>query len=130
MNDYIVAVDFDGTLVENRFPEIGPLFPDAAEALRFFRKEGIKIIIWTCNANTDRIRDFLIKNDVPFDWINENDPTLSKRYRNDSRKVGADMYIDDRQVGGLPSWWFIQRLVTINKIIKAVEIREGSNKVN
>ena len=91
---YIYAFDFDGTLVENRYPEIGELKPDKVENLRFLWQDHSNIIIiWTCRHGDqiNQMRAFLLKNKIPFDFINEN-PIFDAG----SRKVFAHEYWDDR----------------------------------
>lgn len=106
MKDFIVAVDFDGTIVKDRYPDIGDPIPGAEEALNLFKYNGIKIIIWTCRTGeqADQAKKYLIDNKIPFDYFNENAPERIKKYGNDSRKISADVYIDDRNVGWLEQW--------------------------
>lgn len=97
----IYAIDFDGTICENRWPEIGPVIPEAAAAIRELHRMGHTIIIWTCRQG-DKLAealDWLRANDIPFDYANENDPERVSMYDNDSRKIGADVYIDDKNAG-------------------------------
>ena len=92
-----IAVDMDGTIVENRWPEIGPLIPRAKEIINRFVDGGGRVIIWTCregktqDAAEQALKDYGVK----FHTINENLPELIEAYGNDCRKVGAQMYIDD-----------------------------------
>lgn len=105
----IIAVDFDGTLVEHEYPDIGPIKPGAAEALRSFKKAGHKILIWTCRqgAEEQNVRLFLLQNNIPFDSIN----TPVPGYDLATRKVYADLYIDDKGLRFEDNWEEIRRLV-------------------
>lgn len=97
----ILAVDFDGTLVDDRFPEIGPIKWDVWEAVESYRLLGYKIILWTCRDG-DRLKDavkFCADNGMVFDAVNRNTPEVIKLYNNDTRKVYADIYVDDKGVG-------------------------------
>lgn len=103
----ILAVDFDGTLVSNKFPEIGE--PDwvISGAVKAYQKKGWKLILWTCR--TDKMLqdavDFCKRVlNIEFDAVNQNLPEVQKFYGGDTRKVFANMYLDDRSavlfVGG------------------------------
>lgn len=101
----IIAIDFDGTIVENKFPNIGALKPHAKVAINYLHDSlGAKIIIWTSRTlrpDLNAATDFLKKNGIRYDAINVNYfipfPNHPKLY--------ADIYIDDRQAGGLPDDW-------------------------
>jgi hypothetical protein len=115
----IIAVDFDGTIVEHKFPHIGQLQPGAKRVLNKWHDEGIQVIIWTCrnqvapewgpNADLSAVRKFLENNDIKFATINEQAPGIG--FRMHSPKVYADMYIDDRNLGGFPGWTFVEKAV-------------------
>lgn len=94
----ILAVDFDGTLVENKFPEIGEVNPMIWKAVSAYQAAGWKIILWSCRTETmlqDAV-DFCAERGLTFDAVNENLPEVQKYYGGDTRKVFANMYIDDR----------------------------------
>jgi hydroxymethylpyrimidine pyrophosphatase-like HAD family hydrolase len=97
----IFAIDFDGTIVRDRYPDIGEPILDAIITIKEIKNLGHKIIIWSCRVEPQltEMRDFLILNNIPFDYINENCPTKIAYYNNDTRKIGADFYIDDKMVG-------------------------------
>jgi dUTP pyrophosphatase len=102
----LIAIDFDGTIVEDHYPNIGPLRKNAAKVINRLQEEGHQIIIWTCRTNTEDIHRFLRVNRIDFDRINENCPYRINYYKGtDPRKLGADMYIDDKQLGGIPEDW-------------------------
>lgn len=106
----IIAVDFDGTVVTHRYPKIGELKPGAKEALVAFHDAGHKIIIWTCrNGQHEReVREFLMTNEIPFDTINN--PIMGADMG--TRKVFADMYIDDKGVRFEDNWADIKLRIT------------------
>ena len=98
-----VAVDFDGTIVEDRWPEIGELIPGAVITLHRLHNEGHRVILWTCrcgNRLTEAV-NFMLRNGLPFDRINENLDEAIMAYGGNSRKVSADMYIDDKNSDGV-----------------------------
>ncbi len=106
----IIAVDFDGTIVAHKYPKIGGLKPGAKEALQAFRAAGHKIIIWTCRAGQEEkdVRAFLQAHDIPFDTVNN--PIMGADLG--TRKVYADLYIDDKGVQFDENWDEIQRVIT------------------
>ena len=99
----IFAIDFDGTIAKNGWPNIheAELIPEAQEAIQLLHDAGHIIIIWSCREGKDKQNaiDYLCNHDVPFDYFNENPPGLIQEYNNDSRKIGADYYIDDKNFG-------------------------------
>lgn len=100
----VIAVDFDGTLCENKYPEIGDVLPiheRVHELIRVKHKNGAIIILWTCRCGKelDAAVNFCKKHDIPIDYVNENDPERVRLYGSDSRKVSADVYIDDKALG-------------------------------
>lgn len=97
----IFAIDFDGTIVVDRYPNIGEPIPEAIDTIREIKRLGQKIVIWSCRVEPQfsEMRDFLILNDILFDYINENCPTKISYYNNDTRKIGADYYVDDKIIG-------------------------------
>lgn len=108
----ILAIDFDGTIVDHEFPKIGKLKTGAKEAINSLHNLGHKIIIWTCRNHTEKdlnqdstirgVQNFLEREGVKYDVVNENHPDLD--FHLESRKVYADIYIDDRNLGGFPGW--------------------------
>ena len=94
----IIAVDFDGTIVKNRWPDIGPFRFMARLVLRWLQRRGHTLILWTCREGETlgRAKVFLWSHGVCFDLWNQNSPERCKEYGGDSRKVSADLYIDDR----------------------------------
>jgi hypothetical protein len=101
MNDYkIYAVDFDGTLAENKWPEIGePIQPVIDFCIRK-REEGHKLILWTCRTGeqTEKAVKWCNDRGLFFDAVNENLPDEIIKYNNDPRKIGADYFIDDKNL--------------------------------
>lgn len=94
----IVAVDFDLTIVNSTYPTIHSLKDGARESLIKLKQAGCYLIIWTCRYGepcTDAI-NYLIENNVPFDRVNDNLPILCEAFNNNTRKIAADFYIDDK----------------------------------
>lgn len=96
----IIAVDFDGTLCVNAWPEIGRPRSEVIDHVRSARANGAKLILWT-NREGERLQEALswcADHQLDFDAVNENLPEMVRRFGGDSRKVYADVYIDDRAV--------------------------------
>lgn len=100
----VIAVDFDGTLCKQAWPEIG----EANEALILHLKkrkaEGARLILWT-NREGDLLEEaveWCRERGLEFDTVNANLPELIELYKNDCRKINADIYIDDKAVNPIP----------------------------
>ena len=108
----IIAVDFDGTIVEHRFPAIGRIHPFAFETLRALQSKGHQIILWTHRSGKElgEAVEFCLLNGVEFYAVNKNYPE-EEWDEQSSRKILADVYIDDRNLGGLPSWGRIFQMI-------------------
>ena len=100
----ILAIDCDGTIVEDAFPKVGKLKKDAKKYINKLYAEGKYIILWTCRAkhHETTIKNFLLSKGVKFHLINKNYPALGFET---SPKIYADIYIDDRGLGSVPGDW-------------------------
>ena len=103
----VIAVDFDGTIVEHKYPKIGEEIPFATETLRMLIKEKHKLILWSVREGQllqDAI-DWCRERGVDFYAVNKDYPEEKVEYNNHfSRKIKADMFIGDLNVVGLPEW--------------------------
>jgi hypothetical protein len=110
----IIAIDFDGTIVRGQFPAIDGLTPDARQYINRMRADGHYIIINTCRSGQQAIDavNYLLYAGILFDRFNDNEPTSVAKYNSNSRKVYAHVYVDDKQVGGLPPWSEIYKYIT------------------
>lgn len=96
----IYAVDFDGTLCENAWPDIGKPNHSLINALKKAREKGDKVILWTCRT-TDRLEEAIAwckEQGLEFDTVNENLPEIIGQFGTESRKVFADVYVDDKAI--------------------------------
>lgn len=102
----IIAIDFDGTLHMGKFPAIGIPVPGAIDMMRQLKADGHYLIINTARNGDDLLNaiNWLLEQDIPFSRVNDNEPGNVAKYGSNSRKIYAHCYIDDRQVGGLPTW--------------------------
>lgn len=99
MIDYkIIAVDFDGTLCENKWPDIGKPNTKLIEHLINEKNNGAKLILWTCRNGDDltKAHEWCNEHGLYFDAINKNLSNSIETMGGDTRKVFADEYIDDR----------------------------------
>lgn len=99
-SNLIIAVDFDGTLCEDKFPEIGAEYGQLIIVLKSMKDNGHKLILWTCRAG-EQLQDALDwcrVRGLEFDAVNENLPEQIAKYGGDTRKIFADVYIDDKSV--------------------------------
>lgn len=97
----IIAVDFDGTLVEDSYPEIGEPIKPIWGALKDEQRNGSKIILWTCRngkALEEAVKFCTEVMGFHFDAINENLDEVKILYGGDTRKVFADEYWDDKSI--------------------------------
>jgi len=113
MKKLIIAVDFDGTLHTGEWPSIGEPMPFAIDSMNRLKADGHYLIIWSCREGREQTAmvNWLLDRGIPFDRVNDHHPDNIVKYGGDARKVCADVYIDDRQLGGLPDWDDIYKLV-------------------
>ena len=114
----IIAVDFDGTIVEHRYPARGKERPFATDTLKKLIKDGHRLILWTVREGRllDEAVAFCRERGVEFYAVNRDYPEEEKEHnKHYSRKLKADVWIDDRNVGGLPDWGIIYEMITHRK---------------
>ena len=110
-----IAVDFDGTIVEHRYPEIGKERPFATATLRKLIEDGHRLILWSVREGEllEQAVEWCKKRGVVFYAVNrdfeEDTPERNTSY---SRKLKVQMFIDDRHVGGLPDWAAIYQIIS------------------
>lgn len=108
-----ISVDFDGTIVKEAYPEIGELIPNAKEVITRLYMNGNDIIINTCRSGVfeGEAELFLMKNEIPFNYINNNLPEKIERYGRDCRKISADLYIDNKNLLHESDWLEIEKIL-------------------
>ena len=96
----IIAVDFDGTLCVESYPEIGAPNLKLIRMLRKKQELGDKLILWTCRAGDklDEAVEWCRMQGLYFDAVNDNLPEMVEMWGNNSRKITADIYIDDKSM--------------------------------
>ncbi|WP_397363593.1 BT0820 family HAD-type phosphatase [Olleya sp. R77988] len=109
----IIAVDFDGTIVEDAYPGIGDPRLFAFETLKRLQTDGHRLILWTYRhgKKLDEAVTFCKENGINFYAVNQSFP--EETFNNDvSRKIHADLFIDDRNIGGILGWGEIYQMLT------------------
>ena len=110
----VIAVDFDGTIVEHRYPEIGNAIPFATETLKMLIADHHKLILWSVREGKllDEAVEWCRERGVEFYAVNRDYPEERKdANQHFSRKLKADLFIDDRNLGGLPDWGTIYMMI-------------------
>lgn len=114
----VIAVDFDGTIVEHAYPAIGKPIPFAIDVLKRLQTEcHHQLILWTVREGKllDEAVEYCRQRGLEFYAINKSYPeevfdnTTSRKLHN------VDMWIDDRNLGGLPDWGIIYRMIKYNE---------------
>ena len=108
-----IAVDFDGTIVEHRYPKIGEEIPFATETLKILAQERHKLILWPVREGEllEEAIEWCRQRGVFFYSVNKDYPEEEKSHNGFSRKLKADLFIDDRNLGGLPDWGTIYQMI-------------------
>ena len=123
----IIAVDFDGTIVENRYPEIGAERPFAIETLKMLIADRHRVVLWTCREGEllDQALEWCRERGVEFYAANRDYPEeTTDNNPHFTRKLKADMFIDDRNLGGLPDWGTIYTMIRDHKTLEQVLMEE------
>jgi len=110
----IIAVDFDGTIVEHAYPLIGKPIPFAIDTLKRLQKEEHQIILWTVREGEllQQAVDYCKERGLEFYAVNSNFPGETAIHDGlTARKLTADLFVDDRNLGGLPEWGIIYQLI-------------------
>lgn len=120
----VIAVDFDGTIVEHRYPEIGEERPFATDVLRKLIEQRHQLILWTVREGEllDAAVKWCADRGVEFYAVNSDSSKMFEeaKDKNLSCKLNADIFIDDRNVGGLPDWTSIYNIITKGKTYKQI----------
>ncbi len=108
-----IAVDFDGTIVEHKYPAIGKTILFAFEALKELQARKHKLILWTYRSGKelDEAVEFCKNNGVEFYAVNKSYPEEEFDINKMSRKVDAELFIDDRNIEGFPGWAKVLQII-------------------
>lgn len=99
----ILAIDFDGTIVEHDYPRIGAFMPGAIETILDLEKAGYTLILWTCRESHDQLAAWELCRNAGLTFRSVNHNTKEDEWAG-SRKIYANHYIDDRNIGGFIGW--------------------------
>lgn len=111
----IIAVDFDGTIVTHDYPRIGKPIPFAIETLKKLQADGHQLILWSVREGEllQEAVDYCQQKGLEFYAVNASFPEEKQLSTTDTpRKIIADIYIDDRNLGGLPDWGVIYQMIS------------------
>lgn len=128
-----IAVDFDGTIVEHRYPQIGEEKLFAFETLKQLQKLGHQLILWTFRTGKELVEavEYCKKKGIVFYAVNKSFPEEEFDPQLVSRKIDADIFIDDRNVGGFLGWSEIWQILNPDYADSEFnELGNLSNKAN
>lgn len=111
----IIAVDFDGTIVTHDYPRIGKPIPFAIDTLKKLQADGHLLILWSVREGEllQEAVDYCQQKGLEFYAVNASFPEEKQLSTADTpRKIIADIYIDDRNLGGLPDWGVIYQMIS------------------
>lgn len=114
MKSKIIAIDFDGTIVEDAYPKIGKAKIFAFETMKQLMKDGHRLILWTYRSGSrlQEAVDFCRENGIEFYAVNSSFEGEEFDHNEQSRKINADLFIDDRNLGGFPGWGEVYQIIT------------------
>ena len=124
-----IAVDFDGTIVEHDYPRIGKEIPFAIDTLKMLRQEQHRLILWSVREGKllEEAVAWCQERGLEFYAVNRDYPEEKLQDKGFSRKLKADIFIDDRNLGGLPDWGIIYRMIKEHKTFR--DVYSGENMV-
>lgn len=132
----IIAIDFDGTIVNHDWPRIGKPRPHAIEVIKVLQAEGHRLILWTCRddrehqvhaqASLTAAKNFLLTHGIEMEAYNKN----AKGIEFGQPKIYADVYIDDRCLMGLPPWPVIYQMLSNDVLRKALNHEIANLKIS
>jgi hypothetical protein len=134
MNDFMnikIAVDFDGTIVEHEYPKIGKEKLFAFRTLKELEKQGACLILWTFRTGKelDEAVEYCRQNGIEFYAVNKNYPEEVPD-ETVSRKIDADIYIDDKNLGGFPGWSEVWQILNPYELREKIAEKRLSGKGN
>lgn len=124
-----IAVDFDGTIVEHDYPRIGKEIPFAIDTLKMLRQEQHRLILWSVREGKllEEAVAWCKERGLEFYAVNRDYPEEKLQDKGFSRKLKADIFIDDRNLGSLPDWGIIYRMIKEHKTFR--DVYSGENMV-
>ena len=125
-----IAVDFDGTIVEHRYPQIGKEIPFAIDTLKMLQQEGHWLILWSVREGKllEEAVEWCKARGLEFYAVNSDYPEDDAPKGDRSRKLTAELFIDARNLGGLPDWGVIYQMIKGNKTFAEIHKQEPVKK--
>ena len=125
-----IAVDFDGTIVEHRYPRIGEEIPFAVETLKLLQQEKHRLILWSVREGEllEEAVEWCRARGLEFYAVNKDYPEEEMTDKDYSRKLKVDLFIDDRNLGGLPDWGIIYQIIKEKKTFAEIYKQEPKKK--
>lgn len=117
-----IAVDFDGTIVTHEYPRIGREIPFAIDTLKRIQNDfQVCLVMWTVREGKElqEAVDFCKERGLEFYAVNNNYPE-EKSADKQPRKLKADLFIDDRNLGGIPDWGVIYQMIAAGKHLEPI----------
>jgi hypothetical protein len=132
MNNFMnikIAVDFDGTIVEHEYPKIGKEKLFAFRTLKELEKQGARLILWTFRTGKelDEAVEYCRQNGIEFYAVNKNYPEEIPD-ETVSRKIDADLYLDDKNLGGFPGWSEVWQMLNPYELQEKIAEKRISRK--
>ena len=126
----IIAVDFDGTIVEHKYPEIGNERPFATYTLRKLIEDRHRLILWTVRRGKElqEAVDWCKERGVEFYAVNRNFPEETVEPHGGYSKINAELFIDDCNLGGIPDWGKIYQMINEGKSWKDIYAESNEEK--
>lgn len=126
----IIAVDFDGTIVEHMYPQIGNELPFATTTIRKLIEEQHQVVLWTVRKGKllEEAVNWCKERGVEFYAVNKNFPEEVVEGNQGFCKINADIFIDDRNLGGIPNWGNIYKMINENKSWKDIYSHRSEEK--
>ena len=125
-----IAIDFDGTIVEHRYPGIGREIPFAIDTLKMLTQDGHRLILWSVREGQllEEAVEWCRERGLEFYAVNKDFPEENREDKKFSRKLKVDMFIDDRNIGGLPDWGTIYKMITEKKSYRDILSEEYNSE--
>lgn len=127
----LIAVDFDGTIVEHKYPAIGDEIPFATETLKMLIADKHQLILWSVREGKllDEAVEWCRERGVEFYAVNKDFPEENEaKNQHFSRKLKVEMFIDDRNLGGLPDWGTIYQMIKEKKTFQQMIFEKSQQK--
>lgn len=127
-----IGVDFDGTIVTHKYPEIGEELPNAVATLLKLQADGHRLILWSVREGEylQNAVDWCAERGLHFFAANKDYPEESPSDNHYSRKLKVDLWIDDRNLGGLPPWPTIYEMISAGRAHQAMATHLGATVID